>query len=68
MNLFHETGKLLTILISSIFVAVVLGTVFSLVYPRVQVAFGLASLFALAGLLIVLATRGVWKAIQRKKV
>ncbi len=59
--------KLLNIVICSIIVAVGLGTIFSLVYPRVEINFGLASLFALAGLLIVLAIRGAWKAIMHKK-
>ncbi|MCI0558922.1 MAG: toll/interleukin-1 receptor domain-containing protein [Nitrososphaera sp.] len=64
-EIFPQAGDLLTILLSSIFVAAGLGTLFSLVYPRVEIDLSLASLFMLVGVLIVLAVRGVWKTIWR---
>lgn len=64
-GIFPQAGDLLTILLSSIFVAAGLGTLFSLVYPRVEIDLSLASLFMLVGVLIVLAARGVWKTIWR---
>jgi hypothetical protein len=56
----------LTILVSGLIVAVALGLLFSLTYPRVEVDLRLASLFALAGLAVALGVRGVWRAIRRK--
>jgi len=58
---------LLTILVTSILVAVGLGVLFSTVYPRVDISFGLASLFALIGLVMVLGIRAAWQAIWNKK-
>jgi len=57
----------LTILVSGFIVAVALGSLFSWAYPRVEIDLRLASLFALGGLAIVLAIRGVWRTIHRTK-
>jgi hypothetical protein len=57
---------MLTLLVSSIIVTVGLGTLFSFVYPRVELDLSLASLFAFAGLLLSLAVRGAWRAIRHK--
>jgi hypothetical protein len=62
-----EIVKSPLILVSSILVAVGLGSVFSFVYPMVKIDFDLAFLFMLVGLLIVLAIRGMWQAIWHKK-
>ena len=59
--------KLLIILVGSIVVAVGLGTIFSRVYPRVEIDFTLAFLFMLVGLLLILAVWGIWQVIWRKK-
>jgi hypothetical protein len=61
------TSRTPIILVSSILVAVGLGSVFSFVYPTVKIDFDLAFLFMLVGLLIVLAIRGMWQAIWHKK-
>ncbi len=54
-------GKAATITVASLAVGVVVGVVFRLLYPLVAVTPQLAALFALAGLLVVLAARGVWR-------
>ena len=46
--------------------AVILGAMFSLTYPRVEIDVALASLFALSGLAIVLSLRGAWRALRRR--
>jgi hypothetical protein len=61
------TSRTPIILVSSILVAVGLGSVFSFVYPTVNIDFDLAFLFMVVGLLIVLAIRGMWQAIWHKK-
>lgn len=50
----------------SLAIAVLLGAMFSLAYPRVDLDVGLASLFALSGLAIALSVRGVWRVIRRR--
>jgi hypothetical protein len=57
----------LTILVSGLIVAVSLGALFSLVYPRVEIDLRLASLFALGGLAVALGVRGAWRTIRRTK-
>lgn len=59
--------KLLMTLVCSMLVAVGLGTTFSLMYPTVDIDVGLAFLFAIVGLLIVLAIRGAWQMLRHKK-
>lgn len=59
--------KLLMTLVCSILVAVGLGTAFSFVYPTVKIDVGLAFLFSIVGLLIILAIRGVWQILRHKK-
>lgn len=59
--------KLLMTLVCSILVAVGLGTAFSFVYPTVEIDVGLAFLFAIVGLLIVLTIRGAWQILRNKK-
>jgi hypothetical protein len=66
-GIFKKAGDLVTLVPSSILVAVGLGTLFSSLYPRVEVDFGLASLLMLIGVLSVLATRGIWKVIWRSR-
>ena len=48
-------------------VGVALGTMFSRAYPTIEIESGLALLFAVVGLLIVLAVRALWHAIKRDK-
>jgi hypothetical protein len=59
--------NLLIILVSGIVVAVGIGTIFSLVYPKIEIDFSLAFLFILLGLLLVLAVYRVWQVIGQKK-
>jgi hypothetical protein len=59
--------NLLIILISGIMAAVGIGTIFSLVYPNIEIDFSLAFLFILVGVLLVLAVYGAWQAIGQKK-
>jgi hypothetical protein len=61
------TIKALSILVGAILVAVGLGTIFTRVYPRVEISVGLILLSALVGLSLVLAVYGVWQVIWRKK-
>ena len=58
---------LIIILLSGIILAVGIGTVFSLVYPRIEIDFSLAFLFIPVGLLLVLAAYGAWQAVRQKK-
>ena len=57
----------MAILVGSLLVAVVLGALFSLAYPRVEIDLRLASLFALSGLGIALCIRGIWRMTRRTK-
>jgi hypothetical protein len=59
--------RLLIILVTGIMVSIGIGTVFSLLYPRVEIDFSLAFLFILVGLLLALAVGRAWQAIWRKK-
>jgi hypothetical protein len=59
--------KLLIILVGSMMAAIGLGTIFSRVYPRVEIDFSLAFLLMLVGLLLILAVWGIWQVIWRKK-
>lgn len=59
--------NLLLILISGIMVAVGIGTIFSLAYPKIEIDFSLAFLFILVGLLLVFAAYGAWHAVRRKR-
>ena len=54
-------GKAATITVTSLAVGVVVGVLFRVLYPLVAVTPQLAALFALAGLLVVLAARGAWR-------
>ena len=60
-------AKTLTFVLLGIVVAIVLGTVFSQVYPTIKIDDSLVLLFAIAGLLIVLASRALWRAIKGDK-
>ena len=62
-----QAVDMLAVLLSSIFIAIVLGTLFSLVYPKVEIDFSLAALFVLVSMLIAVAIRGLWKAIWRNR-
>ncbi len=55
------------IIVLGIVVGVALGTVFSQVYPTIEIDGGLALLFGVTGLLIVLAGRALWRAIKGDK-
>jgi hypothetical protein len=59
--------KLPLILVSSIMVAVGIGTVFSRIYPKTEIDFSLAFLFIVVALLLVLSVYVAWQAIRRKK-
>lgn len=62
-GIWQQNGSIVTIVLSSIILSVSLGTVFSFSYPTVKINLSLASLFVLAGLLIVLTVRSAWKTI-----
>lgn len=66
-GIFSQTFGLLAVIICSILIAAALGTLFSIVYPRVDIYFGLASLFLLVGIVIAITIRGLWKAIRSSK-
>jgi len=62
-----QTVGLLAVVLNSILIAAALGTVFSLIYPRVEVDFALASLFVIVGMVITITIRGLWKTMWRNK-
>ncbi len=59
--------KALIIVLLAIVVSVALGTMFSQVYPTIEIDGSLALLFGVTGLLIVLAGRALWGTIKRDK-
>lgn len=59
--------KTLTIVLLGMVVAIALGTVFSQVYPTIKIDGSLALLLGITGLLIVLASRALWRAIKGDK-
>ncbi len=59
--------KALIIVLLGIVVGVALGTVFSQVYPTIEIDGSLALLFGVIGLLIVMAGRALWRAIKGDK-
>jgi hypothetical protein len=58
--------KALILLISGIMVAVGLGTVFSWIYPSIEINFNLAFFFMLVGWLLVSVVWGIWQTIGRR--
>ncbi len=58
--------KALIPFISGIMVAVGLGTVFSWIYPSIEINFNLAFFFMLVGWLLVSVMWGIWQTIGRK--
>jgi hypothetical protein len=63
----YANGKTTDHTLTGIMVSIGIGTVFSLLYPRVEIDFSLAFLFILVGLLLALAVGRAWQAIWRKK-
>ncbi len=59
--------RLSLVLVITAAVAVVLGTVFSYAYPRVEIGSGIVSLLVLVSLLLVLVGRSVLHGLRRKK-
>jgi hypothetical protein len=59
------TGSLIIILLAGVLIAVALGTLFSLAYPRVGIRVDLLFLFTLVGVLLAVAVRGFWRFIRR---
>lgn len=51
--------------LSTFVVTLCLWTAFALVYPRVEIDFGLASVFVMASLVIVVTIRSAYRAIRR---
>lgn len=62
-----QAVDMLAALLSSIFIAIALGTLFSLVYPKVEIDFSLAALFVLVSMLLTVAIRRLWKAMWRNR-
>jgi len=58
---------LLALVLNSILIAAALGTIFSIIYPRVEIDFGLVSFFVIVGMVMAITIRGLWKAIWRTK-
>ena len=65
-GILSQVGVFFKVLLSSICIATGLGTLFSLVYPRVEIDSRLGSFFLLAGWLLVLSTRGIWKFLGHR--
>jgi hypothetical protein len=66
-RIYSKPVGLLAMIISSILIAAALGTLFSTIYPRVDINFGLASLFLLVGIIFAFIIRGLFKVIRRSK-
>lgn len=64
---FSQVKSLSAIFLTGVFIALGLGTLFSIIYPRVEIDFSLAALFLIVGMLLVFATRGVWRTIWRTR-
>ena len=62
-----QTVDLLAVVLNSILIAAALGTIFSIIYPRVEIDFGLASLLVIVSMVIAITIRKLWKAIWRIK-
>jgi hypothetical protein len=62
-----KVGGLLTFIVTTVVLAIGLGTLFSFVYPTVGSDFGLASVFLLIAATIVLAGREIWRATRRSR-
>ncbi|MCB1858757.1 MAG: toll/interleukin-1 receptor domain-containing protein [Gammaproteobacteria bacterium] len=65
-NLFTYLIRWLVLLLSGILLAVLFGTLFSYLYPRVNIDSSLASLFLLTGMVTALAIRGLWHAMLQR--
>lgn len=66
-DLLHQLKGSLVLALTGIVVSILLGTLFSLVYPRVEIDFSLAMLFLIVGVLIVSTIRGLWRAVWRAR-
>jgi hypothetical protein len=66
-GILSQAGDFVKVLLSSICIATGLGTLFTIIYPRVEIDFGLASFFLLVGWLLILFTRGVWKVFWLRR-
>ena len=62
---FLQRKSLLAVFLTGVFIALALGTLFSIIYPRVEIDFSLATLFLIVGMLLVFAARGVWRMVWR---
>lgn len=62
-GIFSQVGKFFYILLSSFFVALGLGTLFSRFYPSVEIGFSLVFLFVIVGYLIVKTICHLWSVI-----
>ncbi|MCB1752969.1 MAG: toll/interleukin-1 receptor domain-containing protein [Gammaproteobacteria bacterium] len=62
-GLLHQLKGSLILILTGILMSLVLGTLFSLVYPRVEIDFSLAILFLIVGVLIASTIRGLWRAV-----
>lgn len=64
-GLLARVGGFFTIVLGGLLMTTALGTLFSRVYPRVEIDTGLASLLLLVGMLMVLAIRRIWRLVSR---
>lgn len=61
----YQARSLLLLTAGGMFLSLLIGTLFSLVYPRVEIDLSLATLFLIVGLLLAGAVRGIWRAFWR---